>query len=189
MRITGGESRGRTFNFPSQSTSRPTSDFLRETLFNLLGEISDQNFLDLFAGSGSVGLEALSRKARKVFFVEKNKSLSGIIARNVEACGYSDKSMIIATDFQSALRGLYEKKYRFDTVFSDPPYNQGLIEKTLTQLFKYPLLKKDGIIVLQHSVKEKPSTLPAGMFLTDQRKYGENLLTFVRIEMDDTGKI
>jgi len=184
MRITGGESKGRTLNFPSRSTSRPTSDFLRETLFNLLGDISGQNFLDLFAGSGSVGLEALSRKARKVVFVEKNKSLSGIILRNVSSCGYADKSVVISTDFQIALRGFFEKQCRFDVIFSDPPYHQGLIEETLKQLVKFPLLLKDGIIVLQHSDKEKPSELPDGIFITDQRKYGENFLTFARIEIN-----
>jgi len=189
MRITGGESKGRTLIFPSRSTSRPTSDFLRETLFNLLGDISEQYFLDLFAGSGSVGLEALSRKAKKVVFVEKNKALSDIIVRNVNACGYSDKSLVIDTDFQSALRGLFEKQYRFDVIFSDPPYHQGLIEETLRQLVKFPLLLKNGVIVLQHSGREKPSELPEGVFITDQRKYGENILTFAGIEINDRGKV
>jgi len=189
MRITGGESKGRKFNFPSRSTSRPTSDFLRETLFNLLGTVSEQTFLDIFAGSGSVGLEALSREAKKVVFIEKNRSLAGVIRENTETCGYSDKTIVVTADFQSAVRDLFAKNYRFDVIFSDPPYNQGLIAETLNQLNKYMLLYKDGVIVLQHSEREKPSDLPVGMYLTDQRKYGENILTFIRMDIDDTGKV
>ncbi len=183
MRITGGESKGRIFNFPSRSNSRPTSDFLREALFNLLGSVEEQYFLDLFSGSGSVGLEALSRKACKVVFVEKNKTLAGIIHKNVSSLGYQEKSLIMPSDMQTALKDLYGKQYKFGVIFSDPPYHQGQIIETLRQLKQYPVLEPDGMIVLQHSSRETPAELPDGMFLTDQRKYGENFLTFVRMDM------
>lgn len=189
MRITGGEAKGRTFHFPSRSNSRPTSDFLRETLFNLTGFPEDQFFLDLFAGSGSVGLEALSRKAKKVVFVEKSKSLAGIIRENVSLCGYSEKSLVVAADIQYALRDLCGKQNRFDIVFADPPYHQGLISETLKLLGQYAVLQEAGIIILQHSQKEQPEVLPEGMYLADQRKYGENILTFVRMAVHDTRKI
>ncbi len=189
MRITGGETKGRTFHFPSKSNSRPTSDFLREALFNLLGFPEDQLFLDLFAGSGSVGLEALSRYAKTVVFVEKSKSLAAIIRENASLCGYSEKCRIIAADVQSTLRDLYGKQYQFDIIFADPPYHQGLIAETLRLLGKYRILQKDGVIILQHSQKEQPESLPEGMYLADQRKYGENILTFVRMATNDTGEV
>lgn len=189
MRITGGEAKGRTFHFPSKSSSRPTSDFLREALFNLLGFPEDKIFLDLFAGSGSVGLEALSRKARNAVFVEKSKQLSGIIRGNASLCGYSEKCLIIAADVKSALRELCSKQYQFDIIFADPPYHQGLIEETLKLLGQCPILQEDGFIILQHSPKEQPQDLPEGMYLADQRKYGDNILTFVRMVPHATGEV
>jgi len=181
MRISGGEAKGRTLIFPSRSTQRPTTDFLRQAIFNLLGLPVDQNFLDLFAGSGSVGLEALSRHAKMVVFVEKSKVLIGVIRENVSSCGYSEKCVVIHADIQSALRDLYRKKCRFNVIFADPPYNQGLIGETLKGLKEYPVLQEGGIIVLQHSIREQLAPLSDGWSVTDQRKYGDNLLTFIRM--------
>jgi len=182
MRISGGEAKGRTLSFPSRSTQRPTTDFLREALFNLLGLPANQSFLDLFAGSGSVGLEALSRKAGKVTFVEKSKVLIGVIRENVSSCGYSERCFIIHADIRSALRGLYLKKCRFNVIFADPPYNQGFIGETLKVLKEYPVLQEEGgIIVLQHSIREQLTPLTEGWTVADQRKYGDNLLTFIRM--------
>ena len=137
--------------------------------------------MDLFAGSGSVGLEALSRKAKNVAFVEKSKALVGVIHENILLCGYSEKCQIIHADIQSALRDLYRKKCRFNVIFADPPYNQGLIGETIKALNEYPVLQEEGIIVLQHSVREQLAPLTDGWFIADQRKYGDNLLTFIRM--------
>ncbi|PKN10683.1 MAG: 16S rRNA (guanine(966)-N(2))-methyltransferase RsmD [Deltaproteobacteria bacterium HGW-Deltaproteobacteria-7] len=182
MRISGGEAKGRALKFPPRSTQRPTTDFLREALFNLLGSPADQFFLDLFAGSGSVGLEAASRQAKEVTFVEKSKDLVGVVHENVSLCGYSGKCLVIHADIQSALRDLYGKKCRFDVIFADPPYNQGFIGKTLGALNEYPVLQEEGIIVFQHSVREQIKALPDRWSVADQRKYGDNLLTFLRVE-------
>lgn len=182
MRISGGEAKGRTIKFPSHSAQRPTTDFLREALFNLLERPVDQSFLDLFAGSGSVGLEALSRKAKSVTFVEKNKSLIDVIRENVSLCGYSEKCLLVHADVQSALRDLYKKKCRYNVVFADPPYNQGLIEETLTVLKKYPVLQDGGALVIQHSVRESLPEFKDGWSVEDQRKYGDNYLSFIRMD-------
>ncbi len=182
MRICGGEAKGRTLNFPSRSTQRPTTDFLREALFNLLGSPEDQCFLDLFAGSGSVGLEALSRKAKAVTFVEKSKVLIGVIHENASLCVCSEKCRIIHADIKSALRDLYRKECRFNVIFADPPYNQGFISETLKVLKEYPVLQEGGILVLQHSTRELLTPLTDGWFVADQRKYGDNLLTFIRMD-------
>jgi 16S rRNA (guanine966-N2)-methyltransferase len=180
MRISGGEAKGRTLKFPSGSTQRPTTDFLRETLFNLLGSPEDLVFLDLYAGSGSVGLEAASRKAKQVVFVEKNRDLIGVIRKNVSLCGYEDRCMIIHADVQTALRDLYRKRNGFDVIFADPPYNKGFIGETLQLLAQYPVFGENGFVVLQHSIKEQP-VLSTEWFITDQRKYGDNLLTLLRM--------
>jgi 16S rRNA (guanine966-N2)-methyltransferase len=166
--------------FPSRSTQRPTTDFLRETLFNILGSPADLVFLDLYAGSGSVGLEAASRKAEKVVFVEKNREMIGTIRENVSLCGYADRCLIIHADIQTALRDIYKKKSGFDIVFADPPYNKGLIGETLRLLAEYPVFGENGFVVLQHSIKEQPA-FSKEWFITDQRKYGDNLLTILRM--------
>ena len=115
-------------HFPSGSKERPTSDFLREALFNLLGSMQDKTFLDLFAGSGSVGLEAASRGAQGVFFIEKNKHLVEVIKKNIQTCCLDKNCRIIAGDIEFGLRDLFKKKYEFDIIFADPPYNREFSE-------------------------------------------------------------
>lgn len=138
--------------------------------------------MDLFAGSGSVGLEALSRKAKTAAFVEKSKVLMGVIRENVSLCGYADRCLIIHADVQSAVRDLYRKRQIFDVVFADPPYNQGLIGKTIQVLKEYPVLQEGGILVLQHSIREELVPLADGWSVVDQRRYGDNLLSFIRMD-------
>jgi 16S rRNA (guanine966-N2)-methyltransferase len=187
MRIIGGKAKGRTLHFPSRSKERPTSDFLREALFNLLGPLQNQTFLDLFAGSGSVGLEAASRGAQVVYFVEKNKQLVDVIKKNIQTCCLDQNCRIIAGDIDFGLHDLFRKKNEFDIVFADPPYNRELVEATLKSLSKYQVFRKDGIIVIQHSIKETFSELVDNVYQTDQRKYGDNALTFLKWSGNDTG--
>ncbi len=153
---------------------------MREALYNILGNLFEQCLLDLYAGSGSVGLEALSRGAKEVVFVEKDKKLAGIIQSNITMCGYSEKSLIVASDVHVALRDLSAGGRRFDIIFADPPYHQGLISETLSLLGKYRVLRSDGTVILQHFFKEPLRDLPEGMHLEDQRKYGENILSFLK---------
>jgi 16S rRNA (guanine966-N2)-methyltransferase len=183
MRIIGGEAKGRTLHFPSRSKERPTSDFLREALFNLLGSLQNKTFLDLFAGSGSVGLEAASRGAQDVYFVEKNKHLVEVIKKNIQTCCLDKNYRIIAGDIEFGLRDLFRKKYEFDVIFADPPYNRNLVEATLKFLSRHHVLRKDGVIVIQHSIKENFTELvDDNIYQTDQRKYGDNALTFLKME-------
>jgi 16S rRNA (guanine966-N2)-methyltransferase len=187
MRIIGGEAKGRTLHFPSRSNQRPTSDFLREALFNLLGPLQNKTFLDLFAGSGSVGLEAVSRGAEVVCFIEKNKQLIEVIEKNIQACSFGIKCQIIAGDIDFGLHDLLRKKNEFDIIFADPPYNRKLVEATLKSLNKYKVFRKDSIIVIQHSIKEILCEIDDNIYQTDQRKYGDNALTFLKWSGNDTG--
>lgn len=183
MRITGGEVRGRTLNFPSRSKERPTSDFLREALFNLLGSLKGKAFLDLFAGSGSVGLEAASRGAQEIYFIEKNKNLAEVIRENIRKCCPGIKYRLINKDIEFGLNDLYKKECFFDIVFADPPYNRNLINVTLKTLSRQNILQNDGILVIQHSIKENfDQPVNNIIYQVDQRKYGENALTFFKME-------
>ena len=189
MRIIGGMAKGRVLYFPAGSKERPTSDFLREALLNILGPVSDKFFLDLFAGSGSVGLEAASRGAKEVYFIEKDKILATVAQKNIENCGFEKQCRIINTDVRSGLNDLYKKKCKFDIIFADPPYNNGLVETTIKLLKEYPVFKEDALIVIQHSTREDLCSFLAGNFCgeavwhqIDQRKYGDNAISFLKME-------
>jgi 16S rRNA (guanine966-N2)-methyltransferase len=183
MRIIGGKAKGRKLLFPPGSKERPTSDFLREALFNILGSLEEKIFIDLFAGSGSVGLEAVSRGAQEVYFVDKNKYLVAIVKKNIQTCCFDKNCSIIAKDIEYGLDELFKKKCKVDIIFADPPYNRNLVGTTLNLLNKYQILKEDGVVVIQHSIKESfTETADNNMYLTDQRKYGENALTFLKME-------
>ncbi|MGD0022039.1 MAG: 16S rRNA (guanine(966)-N(2))-methyltransferase RsmD [Smithellaceae bacterium] len=183
MRIIGGELKGRRLSFPARSKERPTSDFLRETLFNLLGSLEGKIFLDLFAGSGSVGLEAASRGAREVYLIEKNKDLVEVIKNNIQTCSLEQKCRVIGADMAISLRDLFKKKYEVDVVFADPPYNRNLTGTILKTLNKYRVLREGGVVVIQHSTKENcGELLDENIQQIKQKKYGENALTFFKME-------
>jgi 16S rRNA (guanine966-N2)-methyltransferase len=189
MRIIGGMAKGRTLNFPAGSKERPTSDFLREALLNLLGDVDDKSFLDLFAGSGSVGLEAVSRGAKEVYFIEKDKILASVAQKNIESCGFEKKCRVINIDVRSGLSDLFKKKCTFDIVFADPPYNKGLVETTIKLLKEYPVFKQDALVVIQHSTREDLNWALAESVggeavwqQIDQRKYGDNAISFLKME-------
>jgi len=183
MRITGGDLKGRIINFPAGIKERPTSDFLRETLFNLLPTAEDKNFIDLFAGSGGVGLEAASRGARHIYLIEKNKKLASVIIKNVKSLSLDDKCKVINFDVETALKDLAKKNHLSDIVFADPPYNRNMVSLTLECLSRYQVLDEKGVIVIQHSVKENyQEFLPENIYQIKQRKYGENVVTFFKGE-------
>jgi 16S rRNA (guanine966-N2)-methyltransferase len=183
MRIIGGKAKGRTLHFPPGSKERPTSDFLREALFNILGSMQEKSFLDLFAGSGSVGLEAASRGAQKVYFVEKSKSLVEIIKKNIQKCCLEENCSVIAADIEYGLSDLFKNKCEADIIFIDPPYSRDMVGTTLDLLNKYHIFKEDVVVVIQHSIKENfAGSMDNNIHLKDQRKYGENVLTFLKME-------
>lgn len=179
MRIIGGKAKGKIFHFDSSSKERPTSDFLRETLFNLLGDVHGKIFVDLFAGSGGVGLEAASRGSRAICFVEKNRKLAAFIEKNAQACDLKEDCLILAMDIEAGLKHLSSKDYRADIIFADPPYHQGWVEKTLNLLGRHPIQTQETTIVIQHSIKEKCDVSSGDFRVCDDRKYGDHALTFL----------
>jgi 16S rRNA (guanine966-N2)-methyltransferase len=180
MRITGGSARGRRLFLPKGCPIRPTADLVKEALFSVLRSVDERSFLDLFAGSGSVGIEALSRGAASAFFVEKNRSLVHAIAENLGRCGFDGRFEILAQDAIRAVHTLSEGKQCFDIVFADPPYNTGFIALTLRSLAESGIVSREGVIVLQHSVREEiPESEDRRLVLTDQRRYGDTLLSFL----------
>ena len=153
LRIIGGQWRSRKFSFPDALGLRPTPDRIRETLFNWLqSDIYNANCLDLFAGSGALGLEALSRGAENVTFIEKNKAVASQLKSNLATL--NSKAEVINTDALSHISEENNNK-PFDLIFLDPPYRQGLLEKSLTIINKRKWLFSDGLIYVEHEAEDK----------------------------------
>ncbi len=152
MRIIAGEYRGFRLYTGRKGYIRPTTDFAKEVLFSTLGEIKQKIFLDLYAGSGSIGLEALSRGAGKVFFVESSLLSIGIIKKNIQKLGCSERCKIVKKKTKTFLNNTSDK---FDYIFLDAPYNRGLVNDTLKDIQNSKVLNSGGKIIVEHSKKEE----------------------------------
>ena len=181
MRIIGGESRGRAIRLPGGCRIRPTTDRVKEALFNILGSIEGKSLLDLFAGCGNIGLEALSRGAYGAAFVEKDLRLIETIRENLRLLGFEGRAEVIAADAEEGIRRLRKRGERFDLLFADPPYEEGFLTKIVTYLEGAELLTENGIIILQHSLREPlKQSVTEALVVSDQRRYGDTLLSFLK---------
>ena len=149
MRIIAGKARRLPLKTLPGKDTRPTTDRIKETLFNMLApELEGAYFLDLFAGSGQIGLEAVSRGSAYCVFVDNNKKACEVIRDNMEFTKLADQCMLMNTDVLTALRQL-EGKYRFDLIFMDPPYNQNLEPDILQYLSQSSIMKDDALIIVE----------------------------------------
>jgi 16S rRNA (guanine966-N2)-methyltransferase len=180
MRIISGTSKGRKFATPKNFSLRPTSGRVKESIFNILrGRIEGRMVLDLFAGTGSLGIEALSRGAKKVTFVEKGRDALKLIRRNLAQFGLEERSGVLPIDASRAIGILKHRGKTFDLIFMDPPYEKGLIEKTLTELNFHPIYHRDSILVIEHHWRELLSPAIHGWSLIRQRRMGETVISFL----------
>jgi 16S rRNA (guanine966-N2)-methyltransferase len=181
MRIIGGEARGRPIRLPGGCRIRPTADRVKKSLFDILNPITGKSFLDLFAGSGNIGLEALSRGTRFSMFVERDILLVKVIRMSLAQLGFSERAEVIAADAERGLGHLVQKEARFDIIFADPPYDEGLARETLQWLGTGDILTENGIVVLQHSAREELEGPRAKVLvMADQRRYGDTMLSFLQ---------
>lgn len=183
MRIVGGNHRGLALAAPKSHAIRPTSDRTREALFNILAHgiegftLEGARVLDLFAGTGALGLEALSRGSAYALFIEEAASARALIRQNVEAMGATGDCKIWRRD---ALRlGKLQNMTPFDLVFADPPYGKGLGEKALTSAHENGWLAPSALCVLEETTKVQIEA-PTGLEEIDRRGYGETQIIFLR---------
>lgn len=177
MRIISGVCRGRKLNTLEGDNTRPTLDRVKESVFNILQNFfADKNVLDLFAGSGALGLEALSRGAEFCVFVDSSKSAVRVIESNIKACRFEDKSEVYLGDFQGAISKFRNK--RFDIVFLDPPYHKGLGVEALKLL--YDATSDDAIVILEIDGDEEVFECVGGFAKYDLRSYGRVKVVFYR---------
>ena len=187
MRIISGTSRGRKLVTPKGQSLRPTSDRVKESIFNILREeIEGRMVLDLFAGTGNLGIEALSRGAKKVIFVEKARHALGLIQRNLAQFGLEERSEVLPLDATRAIGILKQRGKTFDLIFMDPPYEKGLIEKTLMTLTSYQICHRGSILVIEHHRREPLPSVAHGWDLIRQRLMGETVISFLTPRKDHT---
>ncbi len=154
MRVIAGIHKGKRLRSSNGLQVRPTSDRLRETLFNILApSIAGTDFLDLCAGSGAVGIEALSRGAARATFVERSRRALVALVENLARCGIGDEAELVQRDALSALKQFIQAGRRFDFIFCDPPYAAPLYLPLLELLGTQPLLKTDGQLIIEHHAK------------------------------------
>ena len=181
MRIVAGEFRGRGLATPSSNDIRPTTDRTRESLFNILShaypDALEGRVLDLFAGTGAVGLEALSRGCRQALFVEMGTEGRGLLRTNVEAFGLTGVTRIFRRD--ATRLGPVGAIQPFDVLFADPPYGKRLGEAALISARDEGWLTPDALCVLEEA-SSAPFNLPAGFVLDDSRSTGDTVLRFLR---------
>jgi len=181
MRIIGGSHGGRKLVAWEESGIRPMRDFVRSALFNILSEVmQDARFLDLYCGTGSVGLEALSRGARHAVFVDRTKVACAIVRRNLDALGLLDVGEVIEGDANWVVRDLGHRARRFDLVFVGPPYYNELVPSTLDALSNGAILAEDAIVVAEIHKKEEAAEEYGALSRVDERRYGDNRLLFYR---------
>lgn len=155
MRVISGSARGLKLKSPEGLNTRPTADRIKESLFNIISPyIYDCSFLDLFSGSGSIGIEALSRGAKDATFVDFNKDSINIIKQNISLSKLEQKSTVYNLDVLNAIDTLSKKTQKFDIIFLDPPYNKGLLLPTLKKIEQLDLLKDDGFIICEQHINE-----------------------------------
>lgn len=177
LKIVGGEAKGRKLRGPKTAQIRPATSRVRKSIFDILGDLSGFAVLDLFAGTGSMGLEALSRGAKSVCFVDQGQAAISLLFKNLEMTGFMDRSRVLKKSAASAVELLSKKAARFDIIL-DPPYDRGLVDATLRKINRFPLLSDLGQIVCEHSPRELPTFLD-GLQKADFRKYGQTLVTFL----------
>lgn len=183
MRVIAGKARSLPLKTISGTDTRPTTDRIKETLFNMLQPyIADCRFLDLFAGSGSIGIEALSRGASYCVFVEQNRKASACIMDNLRFTRLLEDARIMTTDVMSALRQL-EKEEVFDCIFMDPPYDKELEKQVLIACTDVPFVSEDTLFVIEASLDTSFSYLEAfGYELVKDKRYKTNRHVFVRLK-------
>ena len=175
MRVIAGEFKGRKLETPLDNQVRPTSDKVKEAMFSILmNQVWGSTVCDLFAGTGGLGLEALSRGAKKCYFADQSRDSIKLLTENVKRCKATEQSVIFAGDFTRALERLREQ---VDIFIIDPPYGNGMEFKAMEIIARENLLAEDGVIVVEHDARDVMDDEIAGFTKFKEKKYGKVVLS------------
>ena len=187
MRVLAGAFKGRRLQTPRGSTTRPTADQVRIALMDTLTpRLPGARMLDLFAGAGGVGLEALSRGAAHVTFVERDGRAVAALRANVETLQVTAQARVERGAVEAALGRLAREDGRYEIVFLDPPYESDAVASTLAELGRLALVAPDGLVIAQHLTKRPPAATAGRLGAFRTRRFGETTLTFFRADGYDS---
>ncbi len=184
MRIVAGSAKGRALAGPKATSKhiRPTADRVRETLFNVLGQwLEGQAVLDLYAGTGALALEALSRGAGRAVLVDSDREALSLCRQNTDALGFSAQVEILGQPVAKAVEALGRRGERFELIFADPPYAARVVETVLEGLARHGVLAPGGTVVIEHDKREAAPENHEGFERVDQRRFGDTLVSLFRI--------
>ena len=180
MRVISGSLKGRVIKGYNIDGTRPTMDRVKESLFASINDyIKDSVVLDLFAGSGSLGIESISNGSSKCYFVDNNKDCIKVINDNINTFGISDKSKVINKDYKVALKYFRDNNIKFDLILVDPPYDYVICNEIMNLVNEYKLLNDNGVIVLEYS-KDKLNKISDNYLLLKNKKYGDKYISIYK---------
>ncbi|WP_432400669.1 16S rRNA (guanine(966)-N(2))-methyltransferase RsmD [Wukongibacter sp. M2B1] len=179
MRVISGKAKGVRLKALKGMDTRPTSDKVKESIFSIIAPyIDDSKVLDLFSGTGNLGIEAVSRGATYAYLIERNRKCQPIIKENIHKAKLEDNIKLIIRDVVSALRMFKANDEKFDIIFMDPPYLKGFILPCLEEISGLNLLNIDGIIVIEHDIKDVLPDTVKDITKFKERKYGTTMVSF-----------
>ena len=184
MRIIAGDFKGRKLFAPKDSKIRPTTDQVKEAIFSMVAPyLEDAVVIDLFSGTGNLGLEAISRGAKRCYFADSSRDSMALTRQNITHCRQEDHSVMILADFEYALKKITEKA---DVIFLDPPYKDGLILRCLEIISELSLLSADGVIIAEHGVKNPLPDEACGFIKMKEKRYGTISISIYGIDLEET---
>ena len=177
MRVIAGEAKGMRLKSPSGLNIRPTADRVKEALFSIIGpDLIDAVFVDLYAGSGAIGIEAISRGAERSIFVDNNKNSISLIRENLAITKLENRGRVICADIKKAIKQLEDNGFKADIVFLDPPYNIVDLQSIIKLILNSSILKGNGLVIVEHDRKNTGWT--GNLTVSKQKKYGDTNLSF-----------
>ncbi|MGH7784759.1 MAG: 16S rRNA (guanine(966)-N(2))-methyltransferase RsmD [Candidatus Binatia bacterium] len=183
MRVIGGNARGQRLKVPKGQAVRPTSGRVKEALFNILPhDLSGMKILELFAGTGNVTIEAISRGAAEAILIDSSPGTAKIIRENLRRVRFVDRTKVWVIPVSRALRLLARRGESFDLIFLDPPYQRNWVEPAIKTAAQGNLLRPSGTLIVEHSAREGVKPAYSSLVLSDQRSYGGTLLSFFKCE-------
>ena len=186
LRIISGTAGGIRIKAPDTDKTRPTLDRIKESVFGILQPyLEDTRVLDLFAGSGNLGLEALSRGASQAVFVDESRLCRSIIEENINRTHMSGKAQVIQSDVFRAIQALSREGRRFDMIFIDPPYSHNYVNKTLQMIEENDIIFENGLIAVEHHEDEQPADVIGRITKVRSRNYGDTVFSFYVRSFDE----
>lgn len=182
MRVISGTARGTKLNSIEEMTTRPTLDRVKESLFNIIrNKIEDSIVLDLFSGSGSIGIEFLSRGCKKVYMCDSSHKAINIIHQNLERTKLQENAIVIKNDYKKCLEELAKKNIAFNIIYIDPPYKDNIAVNAVEMILSFKLLKQEGFIIIETDElnREIEGLKKLDIQIYDNRKYGRANLIFL----------